>query len=85
MGMGQGADLGVQKGEISLQVAADEQQPSFSQRLDRGKGSVLPASWRPGIVQQAVQVFCEPADFLQQFSASRLLNGDGLLRGLFGR
>ncbi len=37
---------------------------------------MLPASWRPGIVQQAVQVFCEPADFLQQFPASRLLNGE---------
>jgi len=30
VGMDQRADLGVQKGEISLQVAGDEQQPSFS-------------------------------------------------------
>ena len=34
--MDQRADLGVQKGEISLQVAGDEQQPSFSQRFGAG-------------------------------------------------
>lgn len=38
VGMDQRANLTVQKGEVSLQVAGDEQQPSFSQRFDRRKG-----------------------------------------------